>query len=151
MPSLLQFWIIIRWFHCCIALAILLTEFLFVPFSHDNIYTYILRRERENQMNWFKGYLKVSFRLSCTNKRNECGLHTQRHFISSLSFCFYNFFVTIRCTFSITFSIVFNIRSYHPCMRTAYAHVCLFNRCLISLLFSFWPWLVLSRCHRCRI
>jgi hypothetical protein len=77
--------------------------------------------------------LLFSFRSSCTHKRNECGLHTQRHFISSLSFCFLDFFNEEMHILN-----HFLYRVQYPLLSSIYAHcirTCLFVQSLFNFAF----------------
>ncbi len=113
---LLEFWIIIGWFHCYIVLSI---EFSSFYASRDN--THMARRERVmNELLWRLSEHHFSIRSSCTNKRNECELRTQRHFI----FFFYSrslffLYLTIRWILSIFFSLScsISILIIYKCVR----------------------------------
>ncbi len=99
--------------------------------SHDN--TQKSRRERVmNELLWRLAEHHFFILSSCTNKRNECGLHTLRHFISSFrsrsSFIFNDWDAY---SLNLFLFIVFNIRSDHPWMYTVYANLCCLNRHLV--------------------
>ncbi len=99
--------------------------------SHDHI-----QRERNEWID-LKAIANVSFFSIINVQTSVINVDCTRKgtlFLSS-TFAFSSFFWTMRCIFSIT--IVFNIRSHHLYMCIVYACVCLFNRRLSSLLFSF--------------
>ncbi len=144
---MLEFWIIIGWFHCCIVLVILPIEFSSFYASRDN--THMSRRERiMNELLWRLSEHHFFIRSSCTNKRNECRLHTQRHFISSFYSCSY-FYLTMWCILSIFFSLscsisVLIIYKCARCMRMFGGSIIIY---IVRFCSSFDHDLFFSRCH----
>ena len=106
--------------------------------SHDNIAICVYAEQRKELISKRLERLCLSFRSSCTNERNECGLHTQRHFVSSPSLrsLLLHSLSTIRCAHyqSLCRSCSISVLLVDVYARYARMFV-LFNRCLISLLF----------------